>query len=255
MTNQDDMRQQPSTPAPNTPGPRQLFDSDVSSPCPPFSDLFNSPSIQDKRMAQSWDRKLDALNKRMMSLSRQMTDMQNMMSYIVQKLNDITTVSGTSSGYMQGPSSSVSGTVSYVPISVNRPTCDSISATTIENMTSSPAASAMDEQFNDLPTHCRIPAEDIIKMRRHSKSVGNFAALLTMRLFPELFTQDNLRFKFNYNGNGHSKEPLESQRRSYLQRYMLYFFPHLSNPKAYHDSVIDYVNEILRRKKLKPTGV
>ena len=69
---------------------------------------------------------------------------------------------------------------------------------------SSPATSEINELFSNLPTHCRIPAEDIIKMRRHSKSIGNFAGLLTMWLFQELFTQDNLRFRFHYNENGHS---------------------------------------------------
>ena len=118
-------------------------------------------------------------------------------------------------------------------------------------VSSSSALSAIDEQFSDLPSHCKIPADDLMKMKRHSKSIRNFAAYLTIRLFRELFTSDNLRFGYNYNGVGHQKEALESQRRSYLQRYMLYFYPHLNDPKAYHDSVIDYVNEILRRKKLK----
>ena len=63
-------------------------------------------------------------------------------------------------------------------------------------VSSSSALSAIDEQFSDLPSHCKIPADDLMKMKRHSRSIGNFAAYLTIRLFFELFTSDKLRFGY-----------------------------------------------------------
>ena len=116
---------------------------------------------------------------------------------------------------------------------------------------SSTTLSAFNEQFSDLPTHCKFAAEELMTMKKSSKSIGNFATFLTKRLFPELFTADNLRFGYNYNGFRHQKKPLENLRRSYLQRYLLFFYPHLKDPKVYHSSVVDFVNEVLRRKKMK----
>ena len=228
---------------PSTPGPRQLFENDVTS-CAPFTDLFASPNIHDRRIAQSWDRKVDAMNKKLPTLSRQVNEVKTMMTYIVQKLDSIT--SGTvnvSSDIAQCTSASSNGPVFDAPsASTTVSHSDGISTAT---------TTAIDEQFSDVPLHCRIPADEVLKMKKHSKSIGNFAALMTMRLFPELFTPEHQRFRFNYYCNGNQKEALQSQRRSYLQRYMLYFFPQLSDPKAFHEKVVDPVNEILRRKKLK----
>ena len=180
-------------------------------------------------------------------ISRQMTDMKQMMTYMMQKLCEISGTGNTTNNTEQAPSHSTNNTLSEETSLMS----GSVTATYVDTALSSSSTAAIDEQFSDIPSHCRIAAEDLIKIKRQSKSIGNFAALLTMRLFPELFTTDNLRFRFNYNGNGHQKEALETQRRSYLQRYMLYFYPHLTDSKAYHSSVIDHVNEILRRKKLK----
>ena len=113
------------------------------------------------------------------------------------------------------------------------------------------SVSEIDEQFSDIPLPYRIPADVLLRKKCEAQSIGNFASALTVLLFPELFTEENLRFKYNYNGVRHGKETLDLHRKSYLKRYMLYFYPHLSDMKAYHCSVIDSVNEILRRKKLK----
>ena len=92
---------------------------------------------------------------------------------------------------------------------------------------STATTTAIYEQFSDVSLHSPIPADEVLKMKRHLKSIGNFAALMTMGLFPELFTPEHQQLKLNYYGNRNQKEPLESQRRPYLQRYMLYFFPQL----------------------------
>lgn len=45
---------------------------------------------------------------------------------------------------------------------------------------------------------------------------------------------------------------LDHQRKTYLKRYVLFFYPHVSEAKNYHENVINPVNEILRRKTFKP---
>ena len=100
-------RQQPSTL-----GQRQLFDSDMTSPCVPFTDLFNSPSVHDKRMAQSWDWKLEAVNRWIAYISRQMTNMKQMMTLMMQNLCDISGTGNTTNNTEQAPSHSTNNTLS-----------------------------------------------------------------------------------------------------------------------------------------------
>lgn len=220
----------------------------------PFQDMFPSPNIQNRNMEQSWDRKQAALNREVAMVSRQMSEMKTTLSYIIQKLNANESAQKNSNPPVPEPKSqSIAQTIPtlatiQVPGTVSVPTS---AAASLEQPVTSVSTSQIDKNFADLPTHCRIPAEDLLRLQRDSKSIGNFAAYLTIKLFPELFTAENQRYQYNYNGVG--KEPLESKRRGYiyLQRYLLYFYPHLSDPKAYHNSVVDNVNEILRRKKLK----
>ena len=136
---------------------------------------------------------------KMSTLSRQVNEVKTMMTYIVQKLDSIT--SGTvnvSSDIAQCTSASSKGPGFHAPsASTTISQSDGISTAT---------TTAIDEQFSDVPLHCLVPADEVLKMKRHSKSIGNFASLMTMRLFPELFTPEHQRFRFNYYGNGNQKE-------------------------------------------------
>ena len=203
----------------HTQTPRQLFEGDL-----PFSDLFQSPGTADRRVTQAWDRKLDAINKKLSTIAKQQQEMMKMLTYLMRKTN------ASAPEWSQEP--------------VQQPCLsDMPSVTHLETST--------EDVFNDIPHPSRMSIEQLQKIKRESNSIGNLAALLTVRLFPELFTSENLRFRYNYNGVRYQKEPLDAQRKRYLQRYMLYFFPQLSDPKSYHSNVVDPVNEILRRKNLK----
>ena len=63
--------------------PRQLFKGDAS-----FTDLLSSSNIHDRKISQLWDRKLEAVNKRLATLTRQQAEMTRMLTYIIQKLNN-----------------------------------------------------------------------------------------------------------------------------------------------------------------------
>ena len=126
----------------------------------------------------------------------------------------------------------------------------SVSVTYVDTALSSSYTAAIDEQFSDIPSHCRIAAEDLIKTKRQSKSIRNFTALLTMRLFPELFTTDNFRFRFNYNGNTHKKRTFRITETILSSAVHTLLLPSFSRIEGLQSSVIDHVNEILRRKKI-----
>ena len=99
--------------------------------------------------------------------------------------------------------------------------------------------------FSDIPVPHRLSVDELTKLKENSQSVGNFACNLTRRLYPELFGPDNLRKKFNYRGE--KKTELDPQRKTYLQRYILYFFPEVRDNKAWQRKVINPINEVLRR--------
>ena len=63
-------------------------------------------------MAQSWDRKLEAVNRRMAYISRQMKDMKQMMTFMMQKLSDISGTGNTTNNTEQAPSHSTNITLS-----------------------------------------------------------------------------------------------------------------------------------------------
>ena len=222
--------------------PRQLFEGDAL-----FTDLFPSPNIHDRKISQSWDRKLEAVNKCLATLMRQQAEMTRMLSYIIQKLNN-----ENSSPPPTINQESQSDTTDLFQSTSSMPVVPTVAATAAPAaaVLSSSVVSQIDEQFSDIPLPYRVPADVLLKKKCEAQSVGNFASALTVLLFPELFTEENLHFKYNYNGVRNGKESLDIHRKNYVQRYM-YFYPHLSDVKAYHSSVIDPVNEILRRKNMK----
>ena len=216
---------------------RQLIDGDQ-----PFADMFPSPSAADRRLSLAWDRKLDALNKRMSLMSRQLGEVTRMLTYII---------------HQQGSNRVIAEPAE--PPFFTTPAVETPGISTHDNRLAAepplphvqPDSRSCIDEFSDIPVHCRIPTEKLLQMKTAATSIGNFACFLTVRLFPELFTAENARFRYNFNGHRANKEPLDHVRKQYLQRYLLFFYPHLSDPKIYHENVVDPVNEYLRRKNLK----
>ena len=81
-----------------------------------------------------------------------------------------------------------------------------------------------------------------------ASSRGNFACRIVENLFPELFGPDNLRYSYSYNDSYfYRKKALDPSRLRILKRYLLYFYPELKDSAVYQRTVIDSVNERLRR--------
>ena len=106
------------------------------------------------------------------------------------------------------------------------------------------------DEFQDIPAPHRLSTEQLFKIQAHSRSVGILATKLISRLYPELFGDDNLRKKYNYNGYRGEKMELDRQRKTYFQRYILFLHPELQDSKAFQSRVVNPVNEFLRRPNI-----
>jgi hypothetical protein len=59
-----------------------------------------------------------------------------------------------------------------------------------------------------------------------TNSPGMLATNLLRLIFPELFNADNMRVYYSYFGGGKLKKiSLDQQRKSYLKRYLVTFYP------------------------------
>ena len=217
---------------------RQLFEGDA-----PFQDLFPSPGASDRRITQVWDRKMDALNKKMAVVSTQLADLTRMMTFVMQRLNGDYV---RNNDYARN-NVNIQPYPTYAQEDVLPEPNQQHQQQEVPAFDIVPATSA-DETFHDIPAHCRISSEKLLQMKTSANSIGNFATFLCARLYPELFTADNLRLKYNYYGQRAQKEPLEQQRRTILERYLLYFYPQLNDPRVFHLNVVNPINEFLRRK-------
>ena len=126
---------------------------------------------------------------------------------------------------------------------------DEIRATP-EGPTATETETAMtDEMFSDVPSHYRLTIEELEDIRNQSSGIGNFALLLTRKLFPELWRQGNLRWNYSYYGGGVlGKQELDPERKSAIVRYVNAYYPATKKSSVWKDSVVPRVNEGLRRK-------
>lgn len=107
--------------------------------------------------------------------------------------------------------------------------------------------SVVSESEIDEPT-LLISDEELRAIRAVSANPGNFAAKLVQRIFPELFTDANIRGHFNYNGGGHNrKQALSPTRKAVVKRCVIRFFPEVRNDEDYKAHCVIKINEILRR--------
>ena len=97
-------------------------------------------------------------------------------------------------------------------------------------------------------TSYSIPMETLRQLVTSTSSRGNFACRVVERLFPELFGPDNLRYGYSYNGSySYRKKALDPTRLKTVKKYLLYFYPELKDAMLYQKTVIDSINERLRR--------
>ena len=77
---------------------------------------------------------------------------------------------------------------------------------------------------------------------------GNFAQHLVKALYPELFTEENLRTQYSYFGGGRlEKTALSPTRLDLVKQYVCIIYPEMQMKASFKDSVIGKINECLRR--------
>ena len=221
---------------------RQLFDGDT-----PFTDIIQSPNIQDRKVHVAWDKKLDAVNRKLAGIARQQQENTRLLNLILVRLNSEPAAPQESNQPLLQSTQCNSMPPVTISSSVYTQPIPPVPMAATREIAPAVESSTADDAFCDIPSQFRIPFEELNQLKVHSYSTGHFAGKLVKRLFPELFGPDHQRLRFSYNGIKYGKQELDRTRKGYLQRYILFFFPNLNEYKPYKMNVIDPINEVLRR--------
>ncbi|XP_055981066.1 BEN domain-containing protein 3 [Sorex fumeus] len=121
---------------------------------------------------------------------------------------------------------------------------------------------------------CKIPLEELVvpspdfpvpplyllsdkevrEIVQQSLSVGNFAARLLVRLFPELFTAENLRLQYNHSGACNKKQ-LDPTRLRLIRHYVEAVYPVEKMEEVWHYECIPSIDERCRRPNRKKCDI
>ncbi|XP_063297373.1 BEN domain-containing protein 3 isoform X2 [Pelobates fuscus] len=96
--------------------------------------------------------------------------------------------------------------------------------------------------------------KEIRDIVQQSLSVGNFAARLLVRLFPELFTAENLRLQYNHSGACNKKQ-LDPVRLRLIRHYVEAVYPVDKMEEVWHYECIPSIDERCRRPNRKKCDI
>ncbi|XP_073531893.1 BEN domain-containing protein 3 [Phyllobates terribilis] len=92
-----------------------------------------------------------------------------------------------------------------------------------------------------------LSKEQIKNIYETSLSIGNFASRLLVRLFPELFTHENLRKQYNCSGSL-GKKPLDPVRVKLIRHYVQILYPRAKNDRVWTLEFVGKLDERCRRR-------
>lgn len=95
---------------------------------------------------------------------------------------------------------------------------------------------------------------EVREIVQQSLSVGNFAARLLVRLFPELFTQENLRLQYNHSGACNKKQ-LDPVRLRLIRHYVEAVYPVDKIEEVWHYECVPSIDERCRRPNRKKCDI
>ncbi|CAJ1074050.1 BEN domain-containing protein 3 isoform X1 [Xyrichtys novacula] len=95
---------------------------------------------------------------------------------------------------------------------------------------------------------------EVREIVQQSLSVGNFAARLLVRLFPELFTQENLRLQYNHSGACNKKQ-LDPVRLRLIRHYVEAVYPVEKMEEVWHYECVPSIDERCRRPNRKKCDI
>ncbi|KAJ3612726.1 hypothetical protein NHX12_018984 [Muraenolepis orangiensis] len=95
---------------------------------------------------------------------------------------------------------------------------------------------------------------EVREIVQQSLSVGNFAARLLVRLFPELFTLENLRLQYNHSGACNKKQ-LDPVRLRLIRHYVEAVYPVDKMEEVWHYECVPSIDERCRRPNRKKCDI
>lgn len=105
-----------------------------------------------------------------------------------------------------------------------------------------------------VPSVYLLSDTEVREIVQQSLSVGNFAARLLVRLFPELFTQDNLRLQYNHSGACNKKQ-LDPVRLRLIRHYVEAVYPVEKVEEVWHYECVPSIDERCRRPNRKKCDI
>ncbi|XP_056422210.1 BEN domain-containing protein 3 isoform X2 [Hyla sarda] len=105
-----------------------------------------------------------------------------------------------------------------------------------------------------VPSVYLLSDKEIRDIVQQSLSVGNFAARLLVRLFPELFTHENLRLQYNHSGACNKKQ-LDPVRLRLIRQYVEAVYPVDKMEEVWHYECIPSIDERCRRPNRKKCDI
>ncbi|XP_038253104.1 BEN domain-containing protein 3 [Dermochelys coriacea] len=105
-----------------------------------------------------------------------------------------------------------------------------------------------------VPSLYMLSDKEVREIVQQSLSVGNFAARLLVRLFPELFTPENLRLQYNHSGACNKKQ-LDPTRLRLIRHYVEAVYPVEKMEEVWHYECIPSIDERCRRPNRKKCDI
>nr|XP_057946541.1 BEN domain-containing protein 3 isoform X2 [Doryrhamphus excisus]XP_057946542.1 BEN domain-containing protein 3 isoform X2 [Doryrhamphus excisus] len=105
-----------------------------------------------------------------------------------------------------------------------------------------------------VPSAYLLSDAEVREIVQQSLSVGNFAARLLVRLFPELFTQENLRLQYNHSGACNKKQ-LDPMRLRLIRHYVETVYPVEKMEEVWHYECVPSIDERCRRPNRKKCDI
>lgn len=105
-----------------------------------------------------------------------------------------------------------------------------------------------------IPSVYLLSDGEVREIVQQSLSVGNFAARLLVRLFPELFTQENLRLQYNHSGACNKKQ-LDPVRLRLIRHYVEAVYPVDKIEEVWHYECVPSIDERCRRPNRKKCDI
>ncbi|XP_007575796.1 BEN domain-containing protein 3 [Poecilia formosa] len=105
-----------------------------------------------------------------------------------------------------------------------------------------------------VPSAYLLSDSEVREVVQQSLSVGNFAARLLVRLFPELFTPENLRLQYNHSGACNKKQ-LDPVRLRLIRHYVEAVYPVEKMEEVWHYECVPSIDERCRRPNRKKCDI